>query len=55
MWGHNDIKGKTAEEKLTHCGILFHMILLEALFYLSDSGDSYIILNQLKNMVRVIF
>lgn len=27
VWGHNDIKGKTAEEKLTHCGILFHMIL----------------------------
>ena len=49
MWGHNDIKGKTAEEKVNSLWNTFpHDSFLEALFYLSDSGDSYIILNQLK-------
>lgn len=49
VWGHNDIKGKTAEEKVNSLWNTFpHDSFLEALFYLSDSGDSYIILNQLK-------
>lgn len=53
VWGHYNIAGKTAEEKVyTLWDTLPHEIFFGALLYLSNSKSSYIILNQLKEHKR---
>lgn len=53
VWGCNDIKGRTAEEKVFSLwNTLPHDTFLIALLCLSDSGDSHVILEQLKEYAR---